>query len=120
MMIALQNSGSQQMNWNFSMSTFQFELVPLPNSVRNCYDCSQRFTNFYRHYSQNIIVQHRDQQIMGKSRFGDLAFSSDFQFLYYCVRLCSDYAVIKILTFKTIRMYTHLRRLLLKLIMILS
>ena len=67
------------------MSTFQYELVPLPNSVRKCYDYSQRFTNCYRHYSQNIIIQHRDQKIMGKNRFGDLAFSYDFKFVYYCL-----------------------------------
>ena len=68
MMIALQNSGSQQLNWNLSMSTFQYELVPLANSVRKCHDYSQRFTNCYRHYSQNIIIQQRDQQIMGKKQ----------------------------------------------------
>ena len=36
----LKVSVSQQMKWNSSMSTFQYELVPLPDSVKKCYGCS--------------------------------------------------------------------------------
>ena len=36
---------SQQMKWNSSRSTFQYELVLLPDSVRKCYGCSQRFND---------------------------------------------------------------------------
>ena len=83
MMIPLQCPVSQQMKWNSSMSTFQYELVPLPDNVRKCYGCSQSLTDCYRHYPQNIIIRHRDRRIMGKNIFGDLTYSSDFQFTYY-------------------------------------
>ena len=83
MMIPLQSTVSQQMKWNSNMSTFQYELVPMPASVRKCYGCSQSFTDCYRHYPKNIIIRHRDRCIMGKNIFRDLTYSSDFQFTYY-------------------------------------
>ena len=83
MMIPHKSPVSQQMKWNSSMSTFQYELVPLPDNVRKCYGCSQSFTDCYRHYPKNIIIRHRDRRIMGKNIFGDLTYSSDFQFTYY-------------------------------------
>ena len=93
MMIPLQSPLSQQMKWNSSMSTFQYELVLLPDSVRKCYGYSQRFNDCYRHYPKNFIIWHKDGRIMGKSIFGDLTYSSDFQFTYY--HLSRDHAVRK-------------------------
>ena len=60
MMIPHLNPVSQQMKWNSSISTFQYELVPLPASVRKCYGCNQSFTGCYRHYPKNILIRHRD------------------------------------------------------------
>ena len=43
--------------------------------------------------SQNIIVRQRGRRIIGKTYFGDLKDSSDFQFTYY--HLSSDHVVRK-------------------------
>ena len=56
-MIPLQGPISQQMKWNSSMSTFQHELVPLPDIVRICYGCSQKFTDCYRDYPKYTLFQ---------------------------------------------------------------
>ena len=54
MMIPLQSPVSQQMKWNSSMSTFQYELVLLPDSVRKCYGYSQRLQALLQALSQKF------------------------------------------------------------------
>ena len=93
LMMPLQSPVSQQIKWNSSMSPFQYELVPLPDSVTTCYECSLRLTDCYRYYPKNIIIRHRNRRIMGKNIFGDLTYSSDFEFTYY--HLSRDHPVRK-------------------------
>lgn len=45
MMILLQSPVYQKMKWNSGMSTFSYELIPLPDSARKCYGYSQKFTD---------------------------------------------------------------------------
>ena len=54
---------------------------------------SKKFTDCYIRYPKNIIIRNRDRRIMGKNIFGDLTYSSGFQFMY-CHK-CRDYVVRK-------------------------
>ena len=69
------------------MSTFLYELVPLPDSVRKCYGRSlggakgsMIVTGIIPKALSSVT---EIDQLWKKSIFGDLTYSSDFQFRYY-------------------------------------
>ena len=72
---------------------FNMHWLRCTDSLRKFYRCSQKLTDCYRHYPKNIIIRYKDRHIMEKNMFGDLTYSSGFQYMYY--HLSRDHAVRK-------------------------
>ena len=79
------------------MSTFQYELVPLPDSVKKCYGCSLGGAKgsmiVIGINPKTLLSVIEIDQLWEKNIFGDLTYSSDFQFTHY--HLSRDHIVRK-------------------------
>jgi hypothetical protein len=67
--------------WNSGMSPHRYELVKLPNNVKNCYGCGAPFADIYRATPRNTVIKHVDRRIMRRDPLtGQLHYSPDYYY----------------------------------------